>query len=88
MNKRMTFELYLHMTKFLSAFYQICKQFFYFLKCLLNGIFNLTGTDIFASFIREMIYKRRIISLKHIRRNARCSSGKLILLFHYILCRL
>ena len=34
----------------------------YFLKCLLNGIFYLTETDIFASFIREMIYKRSLLS--------------------------
>ena len=33
---------------------------FYFLKFLLNDIFFLTETDIFASFIRGMIYKRHI----------------------------
>ena len=34
---------------------------FYFLKCLLNDIFHVIDTDIFASFIREIIYKRRIL---------------------------
>ena len=47
---------------------------------LLNDIFYLTDTDIFASFIREMIYKNTY----EVRRNSRCSSGKLLLLFHYI----
>ena len=32
----------------------------YFLNFLLNDIFDLTDTDIFGSFIREMIYKRHI----------------------------
>ena len=55
---------------------------FYLLKFLLNDVFYLTDTDIFASFIREIKNTYKVI--KHIRRNARCSSGKLLLLFHYI----
>ena len=31
-----------------------------FLKCLLNDIFQVTDTDIFSSFIREIIFQRRI----------------------------
>ena len=39
-----------------------------YLKCLLNDIFHVTDTDIFASFICEMIYKRCIYVIKHIRK--------------------
>ena len=57
---------------------------FYFLKCLLNDIFYLTETDIFASFICEMIYKRRLLSHQIYQKKFLCSSGKLLLLFYYI----
>ena len=59
----MKFEHYSHTTKFLSlCVLSNMYTAFYFFKCLLNDIFYLTDTDIFASFIRKMIYKRRILS--------------------------
>ena len=57
MNKRIKFELYSHTTIFSSLCVLLA---FYFLKLLLNDIFYLTYTDIFASFICEMLYKRHI----------------------------
>ena len=62
MNKRMKIEPYSHTAKCLSlCVLSNMLTAFYFLKSLLNDIFHVTDTDIFASFIREMIYKRRIL---------------------------
>ena len=59
MNEIMKFEPYSHTTKFFSLYdLSNMQAAFCFLKCLLNDIFYLTDTDIFASFIREMIYKK------------------------------
>ena len=63
MNEIMKFEPYSHTTKFFSLYdLSNMQAAFCFLKCLLNDIFYLTDTDIFASFIREMIYEKRILS--------------------------
>ena len=81
----MKFEPYSQTTKFLSlCVLSNMLTAFSFLKCSLNGVLYLTDTDIFASFICEKIYKRRILSIKHITITAKCSSGKLLLLFYYI----
>ena len=63
MNKRIKFEPYSQTTDFLSlCVLSNMLTAFYFRKCLFNDIFYLTDTDIFASFIREMIYETHIKS--------------------------
>ena len=92
MNKRMKFESYSHTTKLkVCALYQIGKQHFIFLN-LFNDIFYITGTDIFASFICEMIYKRRILSHQTCQKKCFMLLRKIIVVvsLHYhvnLLCR-
>ena len=61
------------------------KTTIYFLKCLLNDIFHVTDTDIFASFIREMIYKRHILCHQTCQKKGFSAlQENYLLLFHYI----
>ena len=47
-------------------FVRFINSIFYFLKCSLNDIFDLTDTDILAPFIREMIYMKMHIKSSNI----------------------